>query len=247
LGVTPAQIHALRSKPALADKLSLVARIDRFKEHSSDELSQQISPEVRAQFEANQAQQAQYEASPAGQQAKAAVTAVRAAVAPLQPIEKALSLEKSWHMLHYLFTGHVGTWHPGELLPSGTIPGEDAAYGPDRLYDHGHAPGDLLLSGEELGENVGYGPARLHDERKTSEFSRFLEGQDLARLRAHTDFDAMDRAGVLYGASRGRGSEAEYQLLCQELHEEIAIYFRLLRDYVRAMADKENGLMVWIS
>jgi hypothetical protein len=31
------------------------------------------------------------------------------------------------------------------------------------------------------------------------------------------------------------------------LHEEIAIYFQLLRDYVRAMADKGNGLMVWIS
>jgi hypothetical protein len=27
------------------------------------------------------------------------------------------------------------------------------------------------------------------------------------------------------------------------LHEEIAIYFRLLRDYVRAMAEKGNGLM----
>jgi hypothetical protein len=235
LGVTPAQIATLRAKPALVSKLAQVARIDLFKAHSSDELSQHMSPEQRAQFEASQAQFA------------AGVARARAALAPLQPIESALSLEKSWHMLHYLFTGHVGTWHPGELLPSGTIPGEDEAYGPDRLYDHGHAPGDLLLSGEELGENVGYGPARLHDERKTSEFSLFLEGQDLARLRAHTDFEAMDRAGVLYGASRGRGSEAEYQSLCQELHEEIAIYFRLLRDYVRAMAEKGNGLMVWIS
>jgi hypothetical protein len=133
----------------------------------------------------------------------------------LGPIEKSISLEKSWHMLHYLFTGHVGT---------------------------GHAPGDLLLSGKELGEDAGYGPARLHDERKTSEFSRFLEGQDLARLRARTDFDAMNRAGVLYG-SREPGDEALHQML----HEEIAIYFQLLRDYVRAMADKGNGLLVWIS
>jgi hypothetical protein len=31
------------------------------------------------------------------------------------------------------------------------------------------------------------------------------------------------------------------------LHEEIAIYFQLLRDYVRAMVDNGNGLMVWIS
>jgi hypothetical protein len=33
----------------------------------------------------------------------------------------------------------------------------------------------------------------------------------------------------------------------QPSHEEIAIYFQLLRDYVRAMADKGNGLLVWIS
>jgi hypothetical protein len=60
--------------------------------------------------------------------------------------------------------------------------------------------------------------------------------------RAHTDFDAMNRAGVLYGAGES-GDEALHKML----HEEIAIYFQLLRDYVRAMADKRNGLMVWIS
>jgi hypothetical protein len=231
LGVTPAQIVALRAKPALVSMLARVARIELFKAHS-DDLTPGMSPEQRARA--------------------AGVARARAALAPLQPIEKALSLEKSWHMLHYLFTGHVGTWHPGELHLNVGKPGEvgepgEEVYGPNRLYDEMHAPGDLLLSGEELGENMGYGFARLHDEQKASEFSRFLEGQDLARLRAHTDFDAMDRAGVLYGASRGRGSEADYLALCQALHEEIAIYFRLLRDCVRAMADKGNGLMVWIS
>ena len=128
----------------------------------------------------------------------------------------------------------------GERL---SIPGEDAAFGPAYLSDESDAPGNLLLSGEELGENVGYGPARLHDEQKTSEFSRFLEGEDLARLRARTDFDAMDRAGVLYGLKQGLGSETERQML----REEIALYFQLLRDYVRAMAEKGDGLMVWIS
>jgi hypothetical protein len=52
----------------------------------------------------------------------------------------------------------------------------------------------------------------------------------------------MNRAGVLYGAGEP-GDEALHQML----HEEIAIYFPLLRDYVRAMADKGNGLLVWIS
>ena len=56
LGVTPAQIHALRAKPALVSKLARVARIDLFKAHSSDELGQFMSPEQRAQFEASQAQ-----------------------------------------------------------------------------------------------------------------------------------------------------------------------------------------------
>jgi hypothetical protein len=238
LGVTSAQMRALRAKPALVSKLALVAHIDLLRAHI-DELTQRMTLEQRAQLEASQAP---FAASPAAKEAEARIADARAALGALGPIEKALSLEKSWHMLHYLFTGHVGTWRPGELLPSGTIPGEDAAYGPDRLYDEEHAPGDLLLSGQVLGEDVGYGPARLHDERKTSEFSRFLEGQDLARLRARTDFDAMNRAGVLYGA-REPGDEALHKML----HEEIAIYFQLLRDYVRAMADKGSGLMVWIS
>jgi Domain of unknown function (DUF1877) len=215
LGVTSAQINGLRAKPALVSKLALVARIDLLRAHL-DELTQRMTPEQRAQFEASQAQ---FTASPAAKkaeaEAEARVAAARAALGPLGPIERALSLEKSWHMLHYLFTGHVGT---------------------------GHAPGDLLLSGQELGDDVGYGPARLHDQSRTSDFSRFLDGQDLARLRAHTDFDAMNRAGVLYGS----GEPAD-EVLHKMLHEEIAIYFQLLRDYVRAMADKGNGLVVWIS
>jgi hypothetical protein len=212
LGVTSAQMHALRAKPALVSKLALVAHIDVLRAHL-DDLTQRMTPEQRAQFEASQAR---FAASPAAKQADASVADARAALVPLGPVEKALSLEKSWHMLHYLLTGHAGT---------------------------GHAPGDLLLSGEELGEDVGYGPARLHDETKTREFSRFLEGQDLVRLRARVDFEEMNRVGVLYGTPQGPGSEAEYQML----HEEIAHYFQRLRDYVRAMADRGSGLMVWIS
>lgn len=211
LGVTPAQIAELRAKPALVSKLALVARIDLSKARL-DHLAQRMTPEQRAQFETSQAQ---FAASPAAKEAEVHVADARAALTPLGPVEKALSLEKSWHMLHYLLTGHAGT---------------------------GHAPGDLLLCGDELGDDVSYGPARLHDEGKTSEFSRFLEGQDLAQLRARTDFDEMNRAGVLYGAGEP-GDETLHRML----HEEIAIYFQLLRDYVRAMAGKGNGLMVWIS
>jgi Domain of unknown function (DUF1877) len=164
LGVTSVQMRALRAKPALVSKLALVAHIDLLKAHI-DELTERMTPEQRAQLEASQAPSA---ASPAATETDARIADARAALGALGPIESALSLEKSWHMLHYLFTGHVGTWRPGELLPSGTIPGEDAAYGPARLYDDVHAPRDLLLSGQVLGEDVGYGPARLHDEAANS-------------------------------------------------------------------------------
>jgi Domain of unknown function (DUF1877) len=59
-----------------------------------------------------------------------------------------LELGKSWHMLHYLFTGHV---------------------------DASAAPGNALLAGARLGEDLGFGPPRLHDERETRDFARFLE------------------------------------------------------------------------
>jgi RNA processing factor Prp31 len=49
LGVTSAQIRALRVKPALASKLALVARIDLLRAHI-DVLTQRTSPEQRAQF-----------------------------------------------------------------------------------------------------------------------------------------------------------------------------------------------------
>jgi Domain of unknown function (DUF1877) len=77
------------------------------------------------------------------------------------PFEQALNLEKSWHILHYLVTGHT---------------------------DDSSAPGDALLTGESLGEDAGYGPARLHDEIKTREFGQFLETLDLAERRLATTF-----------------------------------------------------------
>jgi Domain of unknown function (DUF1877) len=119
-------------------------------------------------------------------------------------------------MLHYLFTGHVGT---------------------------SSAPGDLLLTGEDLGDDVGYGPARLHGPTETRDFSRFLEMQDLARLQARVNLREMDRQGV-YAMPFGSGSDAENE---SELRNEVGRYFPLLRDYVRKMSEKGNGLLAWVS
>jgi hypothetical protein len=151
LGVTPAQIGALRAMPSLASNLVLVAQEDHFKARF-DEAVKRMSPEQRKQFETNRAK---FEADPAAKEAQARHTEARERIVGLGPFEQAVSLEKSWHILHYLFTGHVG--------PSS-------------------APGDLLLTGEDLGDDVGYGPPRLHDETTTRDFSRFLEIQDLPRL-----------------------------------------------------------------
>src|SRR5579871_4905619 len=86
----------------------------------------------------------------------------------LGPLEKPLDLHKSWHLLHYLFTGEVG---PAE------------------------SPGGMLMGGEELGEDIGYGPPRLHEAEATRAFGAFLKqmprethcapesGRDAARRR----------------------------------------------------------------
>jgi hypothetical protein len=53
LGVTSAQMRALRAKPALVSKLALVAHLDLLKAHI-DELTERMTPEQRAQLEASQ-------------------------------------------------------------------------------------------------------------------------------------------------------------------------------------------------
>ena len=172
MGITPVQSGALRAMPSLAGKLAMSAQDDQRKARF-DEAIQRMSPEQRKQFEATRAIK----------EAQERIAEARERVAELGPFEHALSLEKSWHILHYLFTGHLG--------PSS-------------------APGDLLLTGEDLGEDVGYGPARLHGQTETRDFSHFLDMQDLARLQARVDFRQMSRIGV-YSMPRGPGSDAQYE------------------------------------
>ena len=60
----------------------------------------------------------------------AAIEEARPRLAALGPFAPALDLQKSWHILHYVFTGPAGDER---------------------------APGNALLAGDELGEDVGYG------------------------------------------------------------------------------------------
>jgi hypothetical protein len=87
----------------------------------------------------------------------------------LGPLEKPLDLHKSWHILHYLFTGEVEPAEP---------------------------PGGTLMGGEELGEDLGYGPPRLHDAEATRAFAGFMKGLSPEKLQARLKLADMQRAGV---------------------------------------------------
>jgi uncharacterized protein DUF1877 len=179
LGLSPAQIGALRATPSLASDLTRVAENNEARVQR-DEMIKRMSPEQRS---AAEARRREFEATPIVREALVRIAEARARVAGIGPFESALDLEKSWHMLHYLFTGHV---------------------------DDSNAPGNALLTGESIGGDVGYGPARLHDETATREFARFLETLDVARLQARVNLREMTRLRV-YAMPMGPGSDAEYE------------------------------------
>jgi hypothetical protein len=177
LGLSPAQIKAVRAAPSLASDLAKVTDHDQLQARL-DEAAKRLSPEQRRAIEAP------YRAAletPGAKEAQARIAEARARLSGIGPFEQALSLEKSWHILHYLMTGHV---------------------------DPSNAPGDALLTGEDLGEDVGYGPARLHDPPQVLEFSRFMEALDLPRLEERVNLREMMRVGV-YAMPMGPGSDAE--------------------------------------
>jgi hypothetical protein len=205
-GLSPAQIGALRATPALAGDLVMVTLNEGFALRFAEALKRMPEDQRR-----------QFEAATRSARSAPGVREAGERLEALRPFEEPLSLEKSWHMLHYLFTGHA--WDPAS------------------------APGDLLATGEELGEDVGYGPPRLHGPAATRDFSQFLETQDLARLQARVNIVEMRRLGV-YAIPGGRGSDAEFE---GQLRNEVGHFFPRLRDYVRGMSYKGNGLLTWLS
>lgn len=179
LGLSSGQINALRATPALARGLVMITEDDQAKAHF-DAARKRMSPEQRR---AAEERLREADAMPEVKKFQAEIDVARPRLAGLAPFEQPLDLAKSWHIFHYLMTGHVDT---------------------------SSAPGDALLTGEPLGEDVGYGPARLHDERQTREFGRFLETQDPARLRARVNAREMHRLGV-YPTPMGQDRDAEYE------------------------------------
>ena len=170
IGLTPVQIRILRRTPSLVGPL-----LDMIGEEAAKALFEALqkqksvaqNPAVMAQIQAAQERGA----------------AARARLGEFGLLEEQLSIEKSWHMIHYLFTGHVEPYA---------------------------APGNALLSGEEVGVDLGYGPARLHDEVATKEFGRFLDAQNVGHLLERIDIREMTRLHV-YGMPLGPDPVADYE------------------------------------
>jgi Domain of unknown function (DUF1877) len=213
LGLSPAQIAALRANPSLASDLAGLAQDEQMQARRAAAMSR-LPPEKR---EAAEARYRDLMARiPEAKEAETRKAAARTRLEPIGPFEQALDLEKSWHILHYLFTEHI---------------------------DDANAPGDALLTGEELGDDLAYGPARLHDEKETQDFARFLNALDVARLQERVNYREMLRVGV-YSMPMGQYSDAEFEA---QLRAEVGSYFPRLRDYAVRMAEKQDGLLIWLS
>ncbi len=89
---------------------------------------------------------------------------------PYGPEEDILSLEKSWHVLHYLLTGE-----PQEAPPP---------------------LGNAILGGTEIGGDLGYGPARFLAPQQVREVASALAPISKPDLAKRFDLDAMIKARI---------------------------------------------------
>jgi hypothetical protein len=109
---------------------------------------------------------------------------VKEAMAASRDVDRArlLDLHKSWHALHYLFTGEV---------------------------EGGSPPANALLGGREFGEDMGYGPPRLHEPAATAAFARFLAPLTVAELQRRVDMGRMSALGIYCCEDDDEGSASE--------------------------------------
>jgi len=86
------------------------------------------------------------------------------------PGAESLSLEKSWHSLHYLLTGNL--WEVNSIL------------------------GKTILGGNEIGPDIGYGPARFLEPAEVKEIATALKKVSKDDLAKRFDLKAMVAAKV---------------------------------------------------
>ena len=125
-----------------------------------------------------------------------------------------LDLRKSWHMLHFAFTGEA--W--GGPAPAAT----------------------LLAGGRPIGADLGYGPARIVSAVDTGGFATFLAGLDVPTLSARLDLTAMQQLGIYC-------AEDDDPRAFAELTDDLGEYFPALQAYVAEAAEKQHGLIIWMT
>lgn len=149
--ITVSQLHDLQRNPETvnglvqkkdSDNPQLMATLARLQKEAATLRTMDLSPEEQEKHRARFLKE---------------LNAV-GAVLPDGTEESGLSLEKSWHVLHYLLTGK-----PEEAPPP---------------------LGNAILGGREIGPDLGYGPARFLNPEEVRDVSLALSritAQDLAR------------------------------------------------------------------
>lgn len=165
--ITVAQIAAFRELSALASNFAEIS-VDNLLENRRNSAFSHFPPEYRQQFEQAKRNLAA-EAAPAVLEKSKRLDQARSQLAKYGPFQPILELNKTWHILHFLMTGH------SNAFPS---------------------PGDALLSGTPVGENLGYGPARLHSPTETRSFSDFLAHLQVELVISRLDFNALAHADI---------------------------------------------------
>jgi hypothetical protein len=116
--------------------------------------------------------------------------------APLQGKGATLSLEKSWHGIHYLLCGEV---EPGSSIPS-----------------------QAVLGGSEFGEDLGYGPARYFTVDQVVQISRELSRPELeTEMSARFAPSRMSELGIY--PQRWRASDVTWLL---EVFDQLRKFYR---------------------
>lgn len=119
---------------------------------------------------------------PASAAANGGAAAGRREPAASAPRPETIDLHKSWHVLHFLFSGQAG--------------------------EGGTPPSNYLMEGgREVGEDMGYGPGHLLDPAETAAFARFLAGLTVETLQQRIDAPRMASLGI-YCANDGSAATA---------------------------------------
>jgi len=95
-----------------------------------------------------------------------------------------IDLHKSWHILHFLFTG--------------------------RAAEGGTPPANFLMEGgREIGEDMGYGPGHLLDTRETADFAGFTGSLTVEVLTRRIDAPRMASLGIYCAGDAGTEAAGE--------------------------------------